>query len=352
MKTITKLGLAVTLLFLVSFFTQANAQSHDVKARNCKYWKKSPNPGSGAEVTDFSVCKVCSEKKDKEEAAKRAEDKRRADALVAKTKADNERKAKEAAEKQRLQNEKNKPVNATIVMSPNTGKSTPAKTKEKKDVKMEKNYFYVSPETASKTRRMHYDADYDFSHGDDGWQNLIDSNIPYPVERLSEGFIINNQKVFAQKYILCKGIASDKDNQFNFPPNIGIVQLNEFPFSFNGKHYPIYKKLYDLIDIKGNRILNDNTIIFIDHIIDDWFIIERDPNRVSEKGRSLYNYKTKQNLIFDYLDLYEVSFRSYTKESIKDDKLVNEDYRAKLGGRYSKLYILIKADGTVKTIKK
>ena len=124
MKTMTKLGFSLMLLFLVSFFTQANAQSHDIKARNCKYWKKSPNPGSGAEVTDFSVCKVCSEKKDKEAAAKRAEDKRRADALVAKTKADNERKAKEAAEKQRLQNEKNKPVNATIVMSPNTGGKT------------------------------------------------------------------------------------------------------------------------------------------------------------------------------------------------------------------------------------
>ncbi len=135
MKTMTKLGLAVTLLFLVSFFTQTNAQSHDIKARNCKYWKKSPNPGSGAEVTDFSVCKVCSEKKDKEAAAKRAEDKRRADALVAKTKADNERKAKEAAEKQRLQNEKNKPVNATIVMSPNTGKGTSTKAKTETDSK-------------------------------------------------------------------------------------------------------------------------------------------------------------------------------------------------------------------------
>lgn len=99
MKTITKLGLAVTLLFLVSFFTQANAQSHDVKARNCKYYKKPPNPGSGAEVTDFSVCKVCSEKKKKEDDAKRAEDQRRTDIAIAKQKADNERKAKEIAER-------------------------------------------------------------------------------------------------------------------------------------------------------------------------------------------------------------------------------------------------------------
>lgn len=237
-------------------------------------------------------------------------------------------------------------------MSPNTGKSAPVKTEEKKDVKMEKNYFYVSLETAGKTSKNHYSGSYDFSQGDDGWRNLIDSNTPYPVERLSEGFIINNQKVFAQKYILCKGIANDKDNQFNFPPNVGIVQLNEFPFSFNGRHYPIYQKLYDLIDIKGNRVFNDDTIVFIDHIIDDWFIIDRDNMRVSDNGRSLYNYKTKQNLIFYYSDLYEVSHRSNTKESIKNDKLVNEDYRAKLGGRYSNLYILIKADGTVKTIKK
>jgi len=134
MKTMTKLGFSLMLLFLVSFFTQAYAQSHNIKSIGCKYYQKPSNTGSGARVNTYEVCKVCSEKKDKEAAAKRAEDKRRADALVAKTKADNERKAKEAAEKQRLQNEKNKPVNATIVMSPNTGKET---TKTKVDTKSE-----------------------------------------------------------------------------------------------------------------------------------------------------------------------------------------------------------------------
>lgn len=102
MKTLKKIVLMALLLLLTGLYSQSFAQSHNIKARNCKYWKEPPRMGSGAQVTDFSVCKACSEKKDKEDAAKRAEDKKRHEALVAKTKADNERKAKEAAEKQRL----------------------------------------------------------------------------------------------------------------------------------------------------------------------------------------------------------------------------------------------------------
>lgn len=100
---IKKLGLSIMVLSFVGLFSPTYAQSHDIKARNCKYWQKSPNPGSGAEVTDFSVCKVCSEKKDREQKAKNEENKRRDDLLAAKLKAEadkfeKDQKAKKAAE--------------------------------------------------------------------------------------------------------------------------------------------------------------------------------------------------------------------------------------------------------------
>lgn len=107
MKTMTKLGLAVTLLFLVSFFTQANAQSHNIRSLGCKYYKEAPNPGSGARVNGYEVCKVCSEKKEKERLAKVAENKRRNEILTAKLKAEAEaiEKSRAKAEEERLASE-------------------------------------------------------------------------------------------------------------------------------------------------------------------------------------------------------------------------------------------------------
>ena len=131
MKTITKFGLAVLLFLFTGLFSPSFAQSHNVKALGCKYYQK---VGTGAAVNTYEVCTVCKDKKEKEQKAKQAEDKRRQEVLVAKTKAENERKAKEAAEKARIEKEKNKPVNAVIAMSPNTSKEAPKGEKDSGDL--------------------------------------------------------------------------------------------------------------------------------------------------------------------------------------------------------------------------
>ena len=74
MKAITKLGLAVLLLLFTGLFSSSFAQSHNVKALGCKYYQKS---GNGAAVNTYEVCTVSMDKKEKEQKAKAAEDKRR-----------------------------------------------------------------------------------------------------------------------------------------------------------------------------------------------------------------------------------------------------------------------------------
>lgn len=293
MKTITKLGLVALLLLFVGLFTQTYAQSHNIKARNCKYWKEPPRMGSGAQVTDFSVCKVCSEKKDKEEAAKRAEDKRRHEALVAKTKAENERKAKEDAEKQRLQNEKNKPVNATIVMSPNTGKSTPAKTEEKKDVKMEEGYFYIT----------------DFPNSLD---NFILKNDGTNDKFLSKGFLLNGKTVFVDKFRRCYGkVTHEWSSYFNFPKNIGVVELIERNKLSENHYTPIF----ELITTSGERILKDNKISYIEFLGNNNFLIYRGPIAYSSRGIRIQK-DTRESEVF-HSDAYIYNIKSKKQIFIK-----------------------------------
>lgn len=291
MKAIIKLRFTLVLLMVVGMYSQVYAQSHNVKALGCKYYQKS---GKGAAVNTYEVCTVCKDKKEKEQKAKQAEDKRRHDVLVAKTKADNERKAKEAAEKQRLQNEKNKPVNATIVMSPSTGKSTPVKTEEKKDVKMEKNYFYS-------TKGDEYFR-YDESILNNYFRMVSHHRISQDIfKQYSDGFTINGKKYFEGKYRVCIGKNTKKEDEF--PANIGIV-------GFDDNRVEGHLNM-DIIDINGKRLFNDNQINRITHIYGSLFLIERGIHRPlvdenDELGPAyIYNIETKkkQNVInFSYVN--------------------------------------------------
>ena len=300
MKTITKLGLAVMLLFLVSFFTQANAQSHDIKARNCKYWKEPPRMGSGAQVTDFSVCKVCSEKKDKEDAAKRAEDKRRHEALVAKTKAENERKAKEDAEKQRLQNEKNKPVNATIVMSSSVSGDTKfeyaesiAKKYERKpkEYKIQRQQAYN--ETLKEFRSKGFFGVY--KDGSPIWQKDTEGN-RFFIDRFSQTnyfYITDNVGRKDPENLYANG-----EHGSGFRSNVNsksIVDMNGNTKTIDGHpffesvgqnyHYPEFGGGYGKV----------------------WYalVIDRNYTLVSDKGSSKANHKTKfYNSLNDLLEVH------------------------------------------------
>lgn len=105
---ITKFGLTAILLLLTGLYSHnIFAQSHNIKARNCIYWKEPQRMETGAQVNTYEVCKVCSEKMEKEKKAKAAEDKRRTDIAIAKKRAEAEaiEKARAKAEEERLVSE-------------------------------------------------------------------------------------------------------------------------------------------------------------------------------------------------------------------------------------------------------
>lgn len=98
MKTIKKIGLVASLSMLPSFFTQASAQSHNIRSLGCKYYKEAPNPGSGARVNGYEECQPCLDKINKELKAKQAENNRRDEILAAKLKAEADKLEKERRE--------------------------------------------------------------------------------------------------------------------------------------------------------------------------------------------------------------------------------------------------------------
>lgn len=286
MKTITKFGLAVLLFLFTGLFSPSFAQSHNVKALGCKYYQKS---GNGAAVNTYEVCTVCKDKKEKEQKAKQAEDKRRQEALVAKTKADNERKAKEAAEKARIEKEKNKPTNAVIAVSPSTGgKSTVTKAAEK----MEEGYLYISDFPYS-IRNFEFEND-----------GANDKN-------LSKGFTFNGKDVFADKFRRCYGKVTQEGAYLsNFPKNIGLVELIER----NKIRDNLYTPIFDLITTSGERILKDNRISYIEFLGNNDFLIYRGP---IDNNRGIHLAKdTRKSEVF-YRDAYIYNIKSKKQIFIK-----------------------------------
>jgi hypothetical protein len=106
-----RIFLLLALTLITGFFSQIYSQSHNVLAFGCKY-SKYPG-GRGAAVNAYEVCKICSEKQEKERKARADENQRRTEQLIAKEKAEaeervrkekaeaEERAAREAAEKKR-----------------------------------------------------------------------------------------------------------------------------------------------------------------------------------------------------------------------------------------------------------
>jgi hypothetical protein len=224
------------------------------------------------------MCPACENITKKEKEAKAAEDKRRFDILVAKEKAE-----KDAFEKERLEKiaEDKKTAEAgKVYISVNTTitNSVVNNAKKKEALKLEKNYFY--------------------SVGGNDNQGLVES---YEFHKFN-GFVVNGDTIFNNhEFKNCIGVMTYPEiNKFNFPPNIGIVKLNEektIPFTnSSGTHYNKYP-ISDLVDISGKRILNDDNISYILHLVDDYFVLLKGMtslvgNKNAFDGVDIYNLKT------------------------------------------------------------
>ena len=308
------------LIFTICCWSNSNAQTHNVLSAHCKFSK--------AKV-DFEgqVCVVCNNNDKKEKDAKLAEDNRRNQVAWDKAKADkiaseNARKAKQ------LEDAKNAHSGKVLINgNGNVGVKNIPSNKISHINKLQKNYFYsISRYDNSNSIPLDY-----FNIG-------------------NNGFIINGDTIFKKnEFKSCHGIASvpvnnnPEINGYNFPPNIGIVILNEEKIipPGNGRTRSVRCAISDLVDSKGKRILNDDNISAILHFADDYFILlkgsyfERTGYSSVIRGwcfddASIYNMKTNlSHPIQKNGRSVQVSYATNINPSVRSEMLLSkETYKA------------------------
>ncbi len=267
------------------------AQSHNPGPNsNCKLNKNyTPN------IEKIS-CPACDNNAKKEKAAKAAEDKRRADVIIAK--ANTEKEALNKAREDKLAEDKKNANSGKVYINGNTNVVTKNVTENKKTevVENKKNYFYTLILTYGDRNEK----------GHPYWlQHYFNTS-----SNLSKGFVIDNDTLFRDnQFKKCIGSIPQSPTSeafkvfkvLNFPPNIGIVILNEEKNITWTNSYGTHSKMYpisDLIDIKGNRLLNDDNITAILHFVDDYFILYKGSYYKLDDyyfdDAVIYNYKTKE----------------------------------------------------------
>lgn len=268
----------------------ANAQSHNPGPNsNCKLNKNyRPN------IEKIS-CPACDLNDKKEKTAIEAEDKRRSDIIVAKAKSEKEALDKAYKDKLALDAKKREAAGVVVVSVPvnvAAKNKTIAKKVEAKSLKA--NYFHSDMKG---TEVVPWDIDAMNSY------TVIGAN--------KNVFFVDKDTLFRNnEFKLCVGLPvsiEDNDNRLynvnyikklNFPPNVGIVVLNEQKtITFTRKDGSTFENNYpisDLVGIDGKRILNDNDITFIIHFADNYFILL--------KG----NYTNYSHYQFDDVEIYNL----------------------------------------------
>ncbi len=264
-----KLFLTILLIFAIQ---TTQAQSHQMGAKyNCKLKKGNPN-------TEGYPCEACTAKDKKEQNAKIAEDKRRF--AVAQAEAEAKKAASEKVRLAKLAEEKKNAESGKVYI--NAQKNTVATSSNKTKIKSleknnsQKNYFY------------------NFSNNQSSYDLTFRSG--------KVGFIVNGDTILKKNgFKHSYGIYSSENNKYNFPPNVGIVVLSQtklIPPS-NGRKIAIEIPISDLVNMKGERMINDDNISGILHFADDYFILLKGSfqmlsNYCSYEGAEIYNFKTQE----------------------------------------------------------
>lgn len=289
------------LLAIIFTAVKVSGQAHDNSKGGCKLAKNHVSTGY--------TCPACVAKEKKEKEASDAEDKRKSDAVSAKAAA--ERTALEVTRKkiQAERDAKNK-VTEVFVTMPKT--SVVAKPSSGKSVKSNNNVAVT--------------GDIMISDGYGGFTNIGKEEIfPKNTFRRTEG---------AQYY--------DDVNRNKFPRGLGIVTLQS---EVNQSKHDAYRQnsssyyVMDLINNKGKRYFNSDTISFVGHLYGDWFLIGSDfystegsSNAIKLGQAKLFNIKNKKelrlpsSLFYNAVYLKQPNHETYAQVLL--DKLLykNPDY--------------------------
>lgn len=348
-----KAGCLLTALLMFFTINQVSAQSHVIKDGSlCRYAKNSLR-SKHIDREGRIQCPACDKEDAKEKIARQAEDKRREDVKAAALAAEDLAKKKALEAELKRKREADKGVTEVAVTMPaNKGQnSTPSSDNKDKDHEMVKNYFYAPGQFDNRSvSSMIFSLNGGLKNGST-YQLFSDENY----------FIVNNRKILDNdEFRICVGVREPRifgNNTTNFPPNIGIVVLNE-----PGEDHVIS----DLVDATGKRLLNDNKISTILHFVDDYFILLEGkyyaagsypatnyhfPNGV------IYNHKTKQRYP---IEKYQLTNRAYVniawvvggtyldKQKLRDKSTYKTFLEIHTGSRKSLVYYITN-DGKLET---
>jgi|GEM_PF-3542644 len=285
MKTFKKLGLVILLFLFTGLLSQSYAQSHNIKALGCKYHQKGPDIKGAARVNTYEVCKVCSEKKEKERIAKQAEDKRRNDIIIAKQKAE----AAERAKKEKAEAEERA-------------------RKEKERIAYEAAEKKRKEETAARVRQESEVAQRRASEIQSRYKQLANVKGSVSVEEVKGLEAYNDKEYFGVKF---NGDFLWRKPTDNLPVSLSKINKTNYFILRNGSK----QKMYDMY---GTPLLIDGEEWFDEVIFDSeknvirFKVYTEDSYIASNKGLSRSNahevkfYTSKDELLAVHNQLYEI----------------------------------------------
>ncbi|WP_276482296.1 hypothetical protein [Paraflavitalea pollutisoli] len=280
--------LLVTLLLFTT--NDILAQSHVTTTGSfCRYAKNSLR-NKNVYAEGHTQCPACDAEDAKEAVARKAEDKRRADAKAAERAAAalEKKRAEDALLKKKWEEANKGSTELAVTMPANkTTANVPSAVTPAVINGMAAGYLYDEGETDNQSVGK---MSFSINQGERNNQIYkLYSDINY--------FVLNNKRILDNdEFKVCIGVrripGGPQNNPTKFPPGVGIVILNETA----GKHV-----IADLIDAKGERLLKDNNISTIVHFFGDYFILLEGEVFSHGGGTSygfsdgvIYNYKTKQ----------------------------------------------------------
>ncbi|MCK7555981.1 hypothetical protein MKQ70_13500 [Chitinophaga sedimenti] len=284
-----RIGFLLTVLLLVFMISGVSAQSHVTTPGSfCRYAKNSPR-GKNINREGHTQCPACDLEDEKEDIARKAENKRREDVKNAAIAAENlaKQRALEAELKRKRDADKGV-TEVAVTMSASKGNTTAAAAGSTAGNRLP-GYFYDEGDSDNQSvGSMTFPVD--FPERNNRIYKLY-SDINY--------FVLNNQRILDNdEFRVCVGVKSasyfPQGNPNKFPPGVGIVVLNKTA----DDHV-----ISDLVDANGKRLLNDDNISTILHFSDDYFILldgavfipgSYPPASYQFKNCRFYNYKTKQ----------------------------------------------------------
>jgi len=267
----------------------ANAQSHVARSEyaryNCRFAPKGSNNSEGK-----NMCPACAKENEDARKKKIADDKAAYEAgkiRNAKLKAESEIAFKKKREEDAKRN-KSTEVYVTMGKVPSTATKEPGKQVKKAPVKLGKDIQLYA-----------------------GWgMGMFTHN------SRTNFFLNENKDTVLKSNDYLEAYAVMGENKNNFPKNIGIVLFKETNKISNGRE----QNVADIVDLKGKRYFNDNTISTIFHLADDYFVVCKSPtlpewrsygnNYTGYENVEIYNLKSKKSIKLEKDD------RRYTSISI------------------------------------